>query len=57
MSGRTIEINQTNLTLLEKAHKKAVESDSTFFDFEGERILTQFAKYAIQHMKNVLCGN
>lgn len=53
----SIDITKDNLQLLEKAYDKAVSENLTQFDFNGSELSTSYAKYAIQYMRNTLCGN
>ena len=55
--NKSIEINKNNLKLLEKAYKKAEDEKLSYFTFNDEKLLTSYAKYAIQYMRSTLCGS
>jgi hypothetical protein len=53
MSKETKTISLNELDKLKEAYSKAVENEDLLFTFDGEQILTTFAKYLIEHLENV----
>lgn len=50
----SITINHENYKQLKKAYDKAVKDGVDQFIFEGSELVTKFAKYLLEHMRNVL---
>jgi Fe-S cluster biosynthesis and repair protein YggX len=48
---RTISINPATLSRLKKAYKEAVDKNQSQFMFEGNVLVTGYAKYLIQYME------
>ncbi len=50
MAKKQIAITEENLPRFIDAHKKAVNADLEQFTFDGEFVLTTYAKYVIEYM-------
>ena len=46
-----VSISTTNFSAFEKAYKKVLLEEQDSFQFEGQEVLTTFAKYLIEHVK------
>jgi hypothetical protein len=49
-----IDINHKNLKALKEAHEIAIEGNNASFMLDGREYDTQFAKYLIQYMSDML---
>jgi len=49
-----INFDKQKLERLETAYNKAKEEDKFQFSFEGKILITNYAKYLIEHLKNTL---
>ena len=47
----SVSISSSNIKAFKKSYKKAVAEELTSFVFEGQEVLTTFAKYLIEHVK------
>ena len=54
MTQKTITLNPETYGRLKKAYDEAVANNQEQFTFEESELLTKFAKYLLEHMRNEL---
>jgi hypothetical protein len=54
MAPKEIEVNHDNYKRLKSAYKNAVANEQISFHCFNSELLTDYAKYMLEHMENVL---
>lgn len=49
-NSKSISINERDFLTLKKDYAKAVDSQLTTFEFKGEMLVTNYAKYLIEYL-------
>jgi len=50
--GDTFEFTETKLKLLKNAYNKAIDRDAKTFLFNGQQLLTSYAKHLINYLED-----
>lgn len=52
MSGTTVNFDRAMALRLKARYQQAVKAEETEFTFEGNSLLTGYAKYLVEHLAN-----